>query len=118
MPAASRNKHLGQALRQARGELSLRTLGERVGRSAAQLSRIETGAVETPPEETLVRVAKGLGRRPEPLLVLAGQLDGLAARQMLIDVIDRSEDPRNFTTERARLVRQLEAHGALERKLA
>lgn len=52
------------------------------------------------------------------MLVLAGQLEGSVARQALIDLIDRSENPGEFATERTRLVRQLEAHGALERKLA
>ena len=69
---------LAEVIREARvrARLSMRELARRSGLSAAQISRIEAGEVERPVAETLVRLAKALGRDAQLLLVFAGHIGG------------------------------------------
>jgi len=76
MMAQTPSASLANTLRQAREEtgLSVRELGRRSGISAGQISRIESGEVSKPEMQTLLALARGLGRPHEPLLVLSGHL--------------------------------------------
>src|SRR5947207_5180942 len=76
-----------------RARLSMRGLARRSGLSAAQISRIEAGEVERPAAETLVKLAKGLDRDAQLLLVFAGHIRGARARQLLRQAIGALPEP-------------------------
>lgn len=73
------------AIRRAREGygLSIRELGRRAGVSAAQISRIEAGAVEQPSVDTLIAIARALDRNPKPLLVASGHIPAAEAQAIL-----------------------------------
>ena len=86
---------LAEVIREARvrARLSMRELARRSGLSAAQISRIEAGEVERPVAETLVRLAKALGRDAQLLLVFAGHIRGARAQQLLRQAIELLPEP-------------------------
>jgi transcriptional regulator with XRE-family HTH domain len=61
-------------------EIPVRELARRSGVSHTQISRIESGAIASPAAEQLIALAKALGYKPAPLLILAGYLSGEDAR--------------------------------------
>jgi transcriptional regulator with XRE-family HTH domain len=95
---------LATTVRKAREDagLGVRELARRSGISAGQISRIENGEVSKPEMQTLVALARGLGRPHEPLLVLSGQLTDRDAVQALdpllvegydlVDVVEAAAD--------------------------
>lgn len=66
----------GERLRQLRIErgLNQRTLAETVGIDFTYLSKIETGRLPPPAQDTIHRLALALGASPDELLVLAGKV--------------------------------------------
>jgi transcriptional regulator with XRE-family HTH domain len=108
---------LAEVIREARvrARLSMRELARRSGLSAAQISRIEAGEVERPVAETLVRLAKALGRDAQLLLVFAGHIRGVRARQLLRQAIEALPEPSR--AEHARALSWLDAEGERERRL-
>lgn len=98
-----------------RARLSMRELARRSGLSAAQISRIEAGEVERPVAETLVRLAKALGRDAQLLLVFAGHIRGTRAQQLLRQAIEALPEPSR--AEHARALSLLDAAGKRERRL-
>ena len=88
---------LGELINRAResSRLALRELARRSGVSAGQLSRIETGQVAQPAQDTLERLARALDRDPQPLEFLADRLsfedlcDGIDA--MFDEMYERGE---------------------------
>jgi transcriptional regulator with XRE-family HTH domain len=82
---AHREGTLGEAIATAReGLMSMRELARRSGISTAQISRIESGAVDAPTPQTLIAIARALDLSPIPLLILAGHIDQHEARQRLL----------------------------------
>ena len=108
---------LAEVIREARvrARLSMRELGRRSGLSAAQISRIEAGEVERPVAETLVRLAKALGRDAQLLLVFAGHIRGTRAQQLLRQAIEALPEPS--PAEYAPALSRLDAEGKRERRL-
>jgi transcriptional regulator with XRE-family HTH domain len=98
-----------------RAGLSMRGLARRSGLSAAQISRIEAGEVERPVAETLVRLAKALDRDAQLLLVFAGHIRGVRARQLLRQAIEALPEPGR--AEHAGALARLEAEGEREHRL-
>jgi transcriptional regulator with XRE-family HTH domain len=72
---------VGETIRKAREGfgISIRELARQAGVSAAQISRVEAGAVEQPSIDTLVAIARPLDRNPKPLLIVSGHLGGQEA---------------------------------------
>jgi transcriptional regulator with XRE-family HTH domain len=103
--------------REARGRarLSMRGLARRSGLSAAQISRIESGEVERPVAETLVKLAKALDRDAQLLLVFAGHIRGARARQLLRQAIEALPEPGR--AEHADALARLEAEDEREHRL-
>jgi transcriptional regulator with XRE-family HTH domain len=99
----------------ARARLSMRELARRSGLSAAQISRIEAGEVERPVAETLVRLAKALGRDAQLLLVFAGHIRGARAQQLVRQAIEVLPEPSR--AEHAPALSRLDAEGERERRL-
>ncbi len=108
---------LAEVIREARvrTRLSMRELARRSGLSAAQVSRIEAGAVERPVAETLVRLAKALGRDAQLLLVFAGHIRGARAQQLLRQAIEVLPEPSR--AEYAPALSRLDAEGEREHRL-
>ena len=108
---------LAEVIREARvrERLSMRELARRSGLSAAQISRIEAGEVERPVAETLVRLAKALGRDAQLLLVFAGHIRGTRAQQLLRQAIEAL--PEQSRAEYAPALSRLEAEGERQRRL-
>jgi transcriptional regulator with XRE-family HTH domain len=108
---------LAEVIREARvrARLSMRELARRSGLSAAQISRIEAGEVERPVAETLVRLAKALGRDAQLLLVFAGHIRGTRAQQLLRQAIEALPEPSR--AEYARALSRLDAEGKREHRL-
>jgi len=108
---------LAEVIREARvrARLSMRELARRSGLSAAQISRIEAGGVERPVAETLVRLAKALGRDAQLLLVFAGHIRGARAQQLLRQAIEVLPEPNR--AEHAPALSRLDAEGERERRL-
>jgi transcriptional regulator with XRE-family HTH domain len=77
---------LGDWLKQARGDMSMRELARRSQLSAAQISRLESGEISTPSVETLTQIANALGRNPEFLLIVAGRIQ----REDALHIIERA----------------------------
>jgi transcriptional regulator with XRE-family HTH domain len=98
-----------------RAGLSMRGLARRSGLSAAQVSRIESGEVERPVAETLVKLAKALDRDAQLLLVFAGHIRGARARQLLRQAIEALPEPGR--SEQADALARLEAEGEREQRL-
>jgi transcriptional regulator with XRE-family HTH domain len=98
-----------------RARLSMRELARRSGLSAAQISRIEAGEVERPVAETLVRLAKALGRDAQLLLVFAGHIRGARAQQLLRQAIEVLPEPSR--AEYAPALSRLDAQGEREHRL-
>src|SRR5688572_10246690 len=99
----------------ARARLSMRELARRSGLSAAQISRIEAGDVERPVAETLVRLAKALGRDAQLLLVFAGHIRGARAQQLLRQAIEVL--PEQSQAEHTPALSRLDAESERERRL-
>lgn len=95
---ASRKNHntasLASVIRETREDrgISIRELGRRAGVSAGQISRIEAGEVEKPSRETLGAIARALGGRPDPLLVIAGHFDEGREVERLRSAFDQIAD--------------------------
>ena len=108
---------LAGVIREARvrARLSMRELARRSGLSAAQISRIEAGEVERPVAETLVRLAKALGRDAQLLLVFAGHIRGARAQQLLRQAIEVL--PEQSRAEYAPALSRLDAEGEREHRL-
>jgi transcriptional regulator with XRE-family HTH domain len=108
---------LAEVIREARvrARLSMRELARRSGLSAAQISRIEAGEVERPVAETLVRLAKALGRDAQLLLVFAGHIRGARAQQLLRQAIDVLPEPSR--AEHTPALTRLDAESERERRL-
>src|SRR6476620_8986268 len=108
---------LADLIRAARvqARLSMRSLARRSGLSAAQISRIEAGEVERPAAETLVKLAKGLGRDASLLLVFAGHSRGTRARHLLRQTIEAL--PELTRAEHASALSRLEAEGERQHRL-
>lgn len=104
---------IGEA--RARACLSMRELARRSGLSAAQISRIEAGEVERPVAETLVRLAKALGRDAQLLLVFAGHIRGARAQELLRKAIEVLPEPSR--AEHAPALSRLDAERERERRL-
>src|SRR5207247_3640621 len=68
----------------SRGDLPMREIARRSGLSAAQISRIESGAVESPTIETLTRLARALDRDPQLLLAALGRIGGEESVNLLL----------------------------------
>ena len=98
-----------------RAGLSMRELGRRSGLSAAQISRIEAGEVERPVAETLVRLAKALGRDAQLLLVFTGHIGGARAQQLLRQAIEALPEPSRAEHDPA--LSRLDAESERERRL-
>jgi transcriptional regulator with XRE-family HTH domain len=98
-----------------RAGLSMRGLARRSGLSAAQVSRIEAGEVERPVAETLVKLAKALDRDAQLLLVFAGHIRGVRARQLLRQAIQGLPEPGS--AEHAEALARLEAEDEREHQL-
>jgi transcriptional regulator with XRE-family HTH domain len=89
----------GQRVRQARGELSQRALGERVGLSRGSISNIEAGRQHVP-LHLLPKLARALGVDASDLLASVGlahdvDMTGLAPdeRHFVSSVIARARNP-------------------------
>ena len=107
--------HLGEALRSVRehglyvSPLQVRELARQSGVSHTQIGRIESGAVQNPPD-ILVALARAMGRRPRSLLILAGHLSGDDARAELALMFREGAELEDwgewahFTIEEARSV--------------
>jgi transcriptional regulator with XRE-family HTH domain len=108
---------LAEVIREARvrARLSMRELGRRSGLSAAQISRIEAGEVERPVAETLVRLAKALGRDAQLLLVFAGHIRGTRAQQLLRQANEALPEPSR--AEHTPALSRLDAESERERRL-
>jgi transcriptional regulator with XRE-family HTH domain len=108
---------LAEVIREARvrARLSMRELARRSGLSAAQISRIEAGEVERPVAETLVRLAKALGRDAQLLLVFAGHIGGARAQQLLRQAIEVLPEPSR--AEHTPALSRLDADSERERRL-
>ncbi len=104
---------IGEA--RVRACLSMRELARRSGLSAAQISRIEAGEVDRPVAETLVRLAKALGRDAQLLLVFARYIRGTRAQQLLRQAIEALPEPSR--AEHAPALSQLDAEETHERRL-
>lgn len=76
---------VGEVIKKAREGygFSIRELARRAGVSAAQISRIESGAVDQPAVDTLIAVARALDRNPKPLLIVSRHISGDEARAVL-----------------------------------
>jgi transcriptional regulator with XRE-family HTH domain len=98
-----------------RARVSMRGLARRSGLSAAQISRIEAGEVERPVAETLVKLAKALDRDAQLLLVFAGHIRGVRARQLLRQAIGALPEPGR--AEHAGALAHLEDEDAREDRL-
>ena len=79
---------IGETIRKAREGygVSIRELSRRAGVSAAQISRIEAGAVDQPSIDTLIAIARALDRNPKPLLIVSGHLAGPEAVAWLREI--------------------------------
>jgi HTH-type transcriptional regulator, competence development regulator len=66
----------GERLRQLRRaqHMSQRTLATRVGINFTYLSKIETGRMDPPAADTIVKLARALGANPDELLLLANKV--------------------------------------------
>ena len=108
---------LAEVIRDARllARLSMRELARRSGLSAAQISRIEAGEVERPVAETLVRLAKALGRDAQLLLVFTGHIRGARAQQLLRQAIEVLPEPSR--AEHTPALSRLDAESERERRL-
>ena len=108
---------LAEVIRDARvrARLSMRELARRSGLSAAQISRIEAGEVERPVAETLVRLAKALGRDAQLLLVFTGHIRGARAQQLLRQAIEALPEPSR--AEHNPALSRLHADSERERRL-
>ncbi len=108
---------LAEVIRDARllARLSMRELARRSGLSAAQISRIEAGEVERPVAETLVRLAKALGRDAQLLLVFTGHIRGARAQQLLRRAIEVLPEPSR--AEHTPALSRLDADSERERRL-
>ena len=108
---------LAEVIREARvrARLSMRELARRSGLSAAQISRIEAREVERPVAETLVRLAKALGRDAQLLLVFAGHIRGARAQQLLRQAIEVLPEPSR--AEHTPALSRLDAESERERRL-
>jgi transcriptional regulator with XRE-family HTH domain len=73
----------------ARGDLPMRELARRSGLSAAQISRIEAGLVETPTIETVTGLAHALERDPQLLLVALGRIDDEEAVALVLRALSQ-----------------------------
>jgi transcriptional regulator with XRE-family HTH domain len=108
---------LAEVIREARvrARLSMRELARRSGLSTAQISRIEAGGVERPVAETLVRLAKALGRDAQLLLVFAGHIRGARAQELLRQAIEVLPEPSR--AEHTLALSRLDAESERERRL-
>jgi transcriptional regulator with XRE-family HTH domain len=80
---------LARTLREAREDfgLSIRSIAEKAGISAAQVSRMERGLVERPSMDTLASIARALDRNPIPLWVVAEHVGGQDAVALMRDML-------------------------------
>lgn len=74
MPVNARK--FGEVIREAREarEIGLREMAQKIGVSAAYLSRVERGVVPPPVEGRIRVIARILERDPDELLALAGRV--------------------------------------------
>ena len=122
MTPVTESNELAQLLTAARGNLPMRELARRSGLSAAQISRIEAGNVETPTIETLTSLSRALDRDPQLLLVALGRISsdeavGLVLRafsQLGSSAAQYLREARGQVEYAHQRVRQLDKHrGAL-----
>lgn len=75
-----------------RAGLSTRALARRSALSLAQINRLRAGQVERPTLDTLVKIARALGRNPNLLFIVAGETSASRAREVLAEMFrDGSE---------------------------
>lgn len=94
----------GQRVRRARGGLSQRALGERVGLSRGSISNIEAGRQHVP-LHLLPRFARALG-------VDAADLLASAAMEHDVDMTGLAPDERHFVSSVIARARNLPDHGS------
>ena len=66
----------GEKLKQLRVEkkITQRSLAEKIGVDFSYISKIETGALEPPSEEVIIKIAKALNANEEDLILLAKKM--------------------------------------------
>ena len=76
---------LSEATREGarRAGLSTRELARTSGLSLAQVNRLRGGQVERPTLDTLVKIARALGRNPNLLFIVSGETPEAQARELL-----------------------------------
>jgi len=88
--SATRRRHallFGRTVRElrlARGDLSLRELARRIGKSATYVSAIERGIVPPPTELVIAEIAAALHSDPNQLLALAGRIPRKVTDSLLL----------------------------------
>jgi transcriptional regulator with XRE-family HTH domain len=102
MAPGTESNAFAQLITAARGDLPMREIARRSGLSAAQISRIEAGNVETPTIETVTSLANALDRDPQLLLVALGRIDGEQAVGVVLRVLSQvgSSAPRRLREAR------------------
>jgi transcriptional regulator with XRE-family HTH domain len=107
----------GERLKQIRLEkrLNQRELAARAGIDFTYLSKVENGRMEPPAEETICRLAAGLGEEPTELLLLAQKVPSdvkpIITRSPLVPRFLRTA--RDLTDEDwEALIREIEARQA------
>lgn len=88
MNRVTESNTLSQLVSTARGNLPMREVARRSGLSAAQISRIEGGLVESPTIETLTKIARALERDPQLLLIALDRVDEVQALQHLQQALE------------------------------
>jgi transcriptional regulator with XRE-family HTH domain len=105
MPPVTESNGLAQLIKLARGDQPMRELARRSGLSAAQVSRIEAGHVDSPTIETLTRLADALDRDPQLLLAALGRIDDDEAVGLIVQALAQlgSSAPEGLNLARKRI---------------
>jgi transcriptional regulator with XRE-family HTH domain len=109
--SVSEARGVADAIRDARAGvpgvvgLSLRDVAERSGISAATINRIEKGLVDSPSAETLISIARGLGRNPFFLLLLSGRVSESEARRQLLEMFEEGSEVHDEWQDQAEAIR-------------
>jgi transcriptional regulator with XRE-family HTH domain len=72
----------GEALREKRRDagISQRELADKIGVDFSYISKVENGRLPPPAADTVVKICRVLGTKPEELLALTGKIPSLVQR--------------------------------------
>ena len=109
---------LSRLIATARANVPMREVARRSGLSAAQISRIEAGSVESPTIETLTRIATALDRDPQLLLIALGRVEGTQALRHVQQALEAPGTGGAREEQRAQLAKRQKRVEELENLLA